>query len=149
MFDKSTLVFPLIEVLETTCPTAFVIVTVLSDIYESQVDAAKMDNLSGKTNIAVVSSDNKDLHWNYMDENISSTIPIRVYRKSNSGIVENYTLELNNIDELLAHNKCLTFEDTELGISFPLTGDTTYSFTMNDTVTVSRLFITVNSPSYN
>lgn len=116
------------------------------DLYEHQFDALKMDNFSGKTNIAVVSSDNKDLHWNYVDDNINTTIPIKVYRNSYSGIVESYILELNNIDELLQNNKCISFEDIETGVSFPLTGDTTYTFTMNDTVTQARLFITINSP---
>ncbi len=117
-----------------------------TEMFEEAVDARKQDNLLGKTNIAVMSSDNKALHWNAMDAETNVTIPIVVYRTANTNIVESYTLDINNVEEIIAQNNCLVFEDAETGISFPLTGDTSYTFTMNDTVTQARLFITMSAP---
>ncbi|MCW8939730.1 MAG: PKD domain-containing protein, partial [Flavobacteriales bacterium] len=51
-----------------------------------------------------------------------------------------------DIATLLKNNKVLTFEDTELNISFKLTEDTVYSFTMYDTVTTNRFLLHVNTP---
>ena len=118
-----------------------------TDNFEHAYDARKMDNISGKTNISIMSSDNSEsLEWNTISETSTSTIPIKVYRSYPFNITESYTLTINNIGQLLEHNKCLTFEDTVAGISFPLTGDTTYTFTMNDLTTAPRLFISISSP---
>ncbi|MBL4652335.1 MAG: hypothetical protein JKY53_05645, partial [Flavobacteriales bacterium] len=117
-----------------------------TDNFEHTYDARKMDNISGKTNISIMSADGESLEWNTIPETGTSVVPIKVYRSYPFGITETYTLTINNISQLLEHNKCLTFEDVVTGISFPLTGDTTYTFTMNDVTTAPRLFITVNSP---
>lgn len=117
--------------------------------YDIYLDAAKKTNQQGKENLATLISNNPTGGYirNYIPDTVSQlTIPIRVWKASPANINKTYSIDFNNVAALYENNKCLSFEDTYAGISFPLTTDTTYTVSMNDTTYVPRFFIHVSSP---
>jgi hypothetical protein len=117
-----------------------------TDAKDQEIDIYKLNNIY--TNKPNLSSSNNGA---FMERNIlsldnNSIIPLNIITEYPSVVSNNYSLQINNVDELLANNKSLVLEDRLLTIFTEITSDTSYSFNMMDTVTVARFYLHVNSP---
>lgn len=115
--------------------------------YDPYLDAGKMINLYNKENIATLLENGEKLSVNFLPDSIDQiSIPVKFWRPTPANTVKTYTLQFSDVLPLVNQNKCFIFEDTEAGISFPITSDTSYLVTMSDTTSVPRFFIHVSSP---
>lgn len=118
-----------------------------TDNKDNEVDAYKLNNIfKQKPNLSTISGEGYRLEMNTLNTNVNTLVPINIVTTIPTQSLNNYTLVFEDIATLLKNNKVLTFEDTELNISFKLTKDTVYSFTMYDTVTTNRFLLHVSSP---
>lgn len=114
---------------------------------DNEVDAYKLNNIyMNKPNLSTISAEGYRLEINTLNTNVNTVVPINIVTDIPTQSLKNYTLAFEGIASLLKNNKVLTFEDAELNISFKLTEDTVYSFTMYDTVTTNRFLLHVNTP---
>ena len=117
-----------------------------TDNKDSELDAYKLNNIfQQKPNLSTINNGYR-LERNVLSMNTASIIPINIKTNLPNNTLNSYTLAFEDVAALLKNNKVLTFEDTELNISFKLTEDTVYSFTMYDTVTTNRFLLHVSSP---
>lgn len=114
---------------------------------DNEVDAYKLNNIyKNKPNLSTISAEGYRLEINTLNTNVNTVVPINIVTDIPNQSLKSYTLAFEDIATLLKNNKVLTFEDTELNVSFKLTEDTVYSFTMYDTVTTNRFLLHVNTP---
>lgn len=113
---------------------------------KDDLDAYKWNNIyTDKPNLSSTNNGNK-LETNILSMNNSSIIPLNIIVEYPSSVVKNYTLSFSNVSDLLYNNKKLVLEDRSLSVFIELTEDTSYSFTMMDSITQSRFFLHVSSP---
>lgn len=116
-----------------------------TDIKDDE-DAYKLNNIyTNKPNLSSINN-GVEMETNILSINNSSIIPLNVIIEYPSTVMKSYTLELNNINDLLNHNKILILEDRALSTFTKLTQDTSYTFSMMDTITQSRFFLHISSP---
>jgi len=117
-----------------------------TDNKDSELDAYKLNNIfQHKPNLSTINNGYR-LERNVLSMNTTTIIPINIKTDLPNNTLNSYTLAFEDIATLLKNNKLLIFEDTELNVSFKLTEDTVYSFTMYDTVTTNRFLLHVSSP---
>ncbi|MBL1233274.1 MAG: hypothetical protein CMD31_09620 [Flavobacteriales bacterium] len=117
-----------------------------TDNKDSELDAYKLNNIfQHKPNLSTINNGYR-LERNVLSMNTTTIIPINIKTDLPNNTLNSYTLAFEDIATLLKNNKVLTFEDTELNVSFKLTEDTVYSFTMYDTVTTNRFLLYVSTP---
>jgi|GEM_PF-2380097 len=116
------------------------------DSRERGVDAYKLDNrYLSKPNISTMIGED-DFHKNMLNMNTESIIPIRIYRGEFEGKLEKYVLEIENVEDILKHNKKLILEDREENTFIALKSNVSIPFEMMDNVKEPRFFLHVKSP---
>lgn len=118
-----------------------------TDNKDNEVDAYKLNNIyKNKPNLSTISAEGYRLEINTLNTTVNAVVPVNILTAIPSQISHNYTLSFEDIAILLKNNKVVTFEDTELNVSFKLIEDTVYSFSMYDTVSTNRFLLHVSSP---
>lgn len=117
-----------------------------TDLKDSGIDAYKLNNFYGDKPNLSTTNDNNKMEVNILSKYNTSIIPINIVTETPSSLMKNYSLSFENLEDILKNNKVLVLEDRDLGIFTNLTQDTTYSFTMMDSVTQARFFIHTSSP---
>jgi len=117
-----------------------------TDNKDSGLDAYKLNNLyTDKPNLSTTNN-NKYMEVNMLSMNNTSVVPVNIIVEYPSVVMKNYTLGFENVQNLLDRNKMLVLEDRELNVFIDLTQDTSYTFSMMDSVTQPRFFIHASSP---
>ncbi len=116
------------------------------DARERGVDAYKLPTrVVSNPNLSTMIGKN-DFCKNILNSNTNTIVPIRIYTESPSGILKNYTLEINNVKTILKQNKKLVLEDRTLNTFTDLKDNISIPFKMMDNVTTPRFFLHVESP---
>ncbi|MDF1673510.1 MAG: PKD domain-containing protein [Vicingaceae bacterium] len=117
-----------------------------TDNKDDNIDTYKLNNIySNKPNLSTINN-GVEMERNTLSINNSSIVPLSIVIEYPSTTLLNYTLHFDKVNDLLMNNKKVILEDRKLSIFTDLTQDTSYSFSMMDTVTQPRFFLHLSSP---
>lgn len=108
-------------------------------------DSPKLDNAYGRSNIASLAGDEKLLN-NALPAEGNYTLPLVIYKNAPSNQMRNFSVAFSNMEYILSSNKCIVLVDSVSGFSMPISKDTSYAFSMIDSITSPRLYLHFSSP---
>ncbi len=110
-------------------------------------DAIKLNSSNYNNPNLSIEIANRHYARNIFDENVNNLeIPLNIFTEVPVSVTDNYDLVFEGMDDLLKMNKHFQLEDRATGDFYDILGDTTFSMSMFDTVTVTRFFLQVNEP---
>lgn len=111
-----------------------------SNVLIDNLDLPKIDNFVGRSNIAFMIDTGK-FAINALPLESEFSIPILVYKNQNNAETKTFTITFSNIETQLRLGKCLYMVDSVSNVTVPLINDTSYTFVMNDSYSIPRIYL--------